>query len=599
MTSNLRVQELDFDTIKSNLKDFLRDKPEFTDYDFEGSGINALINLLAYNTHYTAVLANMQMGEMFLDTATKRTTTALHASRLGYIPGSVKSPVAIVNLEIFPEDAPDTITIGKGAIFNSSVLGNNFQFVTTESRTVARSSLGRYLFDNLEIREGTYKQFRYLYSDVSDRFQIPTKSVDINTITVKVQISESNTSTDTYQHSKSIIDLTKNSQAYFIRLNSNGYYEVYFGDGILSKALTVGNIIHIEYIESNGDLANGAQLFTFNDSVQGYTSNLLTVVAPATGGALEETADQIRVNAQASVSTQNRAVTLSDYKTVIKEIYPVDSVTVWGGEQNNPPVYGKVFISLKPTGSTEFINTATKEYIKSEIIKKKNVITISPEIVDPDYVYISVKSTVYFDDTISNYSASTIETFVKESVSSYAAANLGKFENILRYSRLCKDIDSADQSILSNITKITMRKEFPFSYINSGGYLVDFGNPIIPSTSIQQNIFSTAFYVDSNTNPVYIDDLNGILRLYYYDGAVKKIYNSNIGSIDYATGRMGFSNVATNASADGLIKISATPQSNDIFSMRENIIVLYPNDISVDAIVEQKDVTRHIFTASR
>lgn len=599
MSSNLRVQELDFDTIKQNLKDFLRGKPEFSDYDFEGSGINALLNVLAYNDHYLAVLANLQMQELFLDTASKRTTAALHASRLGYIPGSKKSPIAKVTLEIFPNDTPSTLTIGRGATFETTIFGVTYQFVTTEAKTVPRNG-GRYVFDNLEIREGSYKTYRYLTVEgTENKFMIPSKNIDISTLIVKVQVSASNSNFTRYQLNTSIADLDATSPAYFLRLNSDGFYEVYFGDGIISKTWTPGNVIVLEYIETNGSATNGAAVFSFTDSVQGYSSNLVTVTQAASGGSEEETVEEIKVNAQAAVGTQNRAVTTNDFYSAIKDIYPVESLAVWGGEQNIPKIYGKVFIAIKPKGNAEILTQNTKQYIVSELIKRKNIVTVTPVIVDPDYVYVGINSTVYYLDTTTEYSASTVETLVKETIMNYADTNLGKFNSALRHSKLSSLIDDTDNSIVSNITKITLRKSIPVQYLSTSSYTIDFGNPFLASNSENINLTSTGFYVLGNENLMRFDDNNGILRIYYMDGTVKKVYSQNAGTVDYDTGRITFTNLNITSAESSAVEITVIPSSCDVLAIRENILVLESDDVLVTPIIEQIDLTKHVFTPSR
>ena len=594
MATDLRVQELDFDLIKSNIKDFMRSRPEFTDYDFEGSGLSQLLNVLAYSTHYLAVMANMNMGELFLDTATKRVTAGLHAARLGYIPGSKRSATAIVNLEIFPTDSPTTLTIGKGAAFSTQVGGETFSFVTTDAKTIARSSTGRYVFENLSIREGTLKTFRYLNSESKpQKFMIPSDFVDISTLKVNIQISESNTSTATWQLNQSIADINSSSQVYYLRLDSSGWYEVYFGDGVLSKQLSEGNLVVLEYVETNGSGTNGANVFTFDDIIQGYSSNLVTTVQGSFGGKAEETADEIRRNAQQATGAQNRAVTADDYYSAVRKVYPYSSMTVWGGEQNDPPVYGKVFIAIQPT-ETDYLSSSIKEYIKSSLVKQLNVVTVSPVIVDPSYVYIQLSSVVYYNDNVTSLSSSSLETVIKSAIVQYSSDSLGKFGGTFRFTKVGTTIDASDSSIESNITKVKLRKEIIPDWIQVSGYVVDFGNPFEPNT-----LSTTPFYMDDIQSPMYMEDNNGTVQIFYYDGSVKKIHKSNVGTFDYYKGKISLTAINVVAYGISTVNFVVTPKSNDIFSMRGNILKLNSDDVSVSAIVEQKDPTLHIFTASR
>lgn len=596
MTSNLRVQELDFDAIKDNLKEFMRGRPEFTDYDFEGSGLNALLNVLAYNTHYNAVLANMQMNELFLDTATKRTTAAIHASRLGYIPKSMRSPTAIVDLEIFPEDNPPNLTIGKGAAFSASIAGATYQFVTTEARTIPRSTSGRYVFTNLELKEGSYRVFRYKNTAMSlNRFVIPSRNVDIRTLSVKVQVSESNTRTNIYSLNTSIVDNNKDALIYYLKLNQAGYYEVSFGDDVISNAIDDGNIVILDYLETNGPDSNGAANFTFVDAINGYTSNYVTTVTAAFGGDIEETADQIKTSAQNAIGAQNRAVTASDYIHAIKEIYPAESIAVWGGENHEPPTYGKVFIALKPTGGGT-TTAATKEYIGREIVRKKNVVTVTPVFIDPIYTYVEVNTVVYYDDKLTYHTDGSIQALVAATISQFSDDNLGRFNNTLRYSKLCNAIDNTEPAIFSNITKITLRKEVNANIITESGVTISYGNPIVAGSVLSAGF--TTQLVDSPT--FYEDDGNGTIRLFYFDGVTKKILKDNAGFVDYQKGSVTLNkiNIIGVTNAD-LLAVRAVPASNDVFSARENIIMLNDADITVRSIVDTNNVANHIFTASR
>jgi hypothetical protein len=532
------------------------------------------------------------MNELFLDTASKRTTAALHASRLGYIPGSVKSPVATVNLEIFPNDTPEILTIGNGAIFTSSLNGTSFQFITTSAKTIARSNSGRYLFNDLEIREGTLRTFRYPVSNSNPvKYVIQAKNVDISTLKVKVQTSGSNTATTTFSLNKSIADIQRDSQVYYLRLNQAGLYEVFFGDSVISKAVVDGNIVILEYVETNGALANGASQFTFADTVQGYGSNLVTTVMPAFGGDDAQTADEIKISAQSALSTQNRAVTESDYKVAIQEIFPAESIAVWGGEKSDPPIYGRVFISIKPTGGGT-LTESTKQYIEKELIRKKNVLTVTPIFTDPQYTYISVDSTVYYNNETSEYTGSTLSTLVTGAIKLYAEKNLGKFDNNLRFTKLCNDIDSVSPAIYSNITNLYLSKYIVTEFLRDQPQALNFGNPIVSGS-----LTSNSFNITNTTFPVRFDDVNGVIRVYYIDQTAKKVVVENAGTIDYRTGKILVDKLFVTSNPD--IRVFVTPQSNDIFSLRENILMIEDSDITVKAIQDTNDSTQHIFTASR
>lgn len=600
-SQNLKVAELDFDTIKENIKEYLRSKPEFTDYNFEGSGLSILMDVLAYNTHYNAIIANMQTKEHFLDTATKRSTVALHAKRLGYIPQSAVAPSAIINLEVFPTGAPGTLTLAKGSSFNGRGGNQVFTFVNNETRTIQRSPAGRYIFDNLRIYEGSLQLFRYVYSEASfsKKFQIPTQNVDVSLLTVKVQKSVNNTQVDTYSFANDIALVKADSKVYFLQVNENGFYEVYFGDNVIGQSPEDGNVIILEYIVTNKTLANEISNFSFSGAVEGNTNNLVTTVQKAVGGAEPETIESIRNNAQKQTLTQNRAVTADDYKALIPQIYPVDSVNVWGGESNDPPVYGKVFIAIKPRLNAEVLTQTTKQFIKDKLIKEKNVLTIIPEIVDTDFIDIIVNSSVYYDDTIGTNPAETIKFFVFTAVRDFSFDTLNQFERDFRYSDLVTAIDNADPAILSNITKIKMRKGFIPSLLETEKYTISFNNPILESSNKVQSITSSKFRVADFDFDLFFEDLNGIIRLVYRDNNnVKMVFNSNAGKVDYTSGKIEFSAINIESSEKEKIEVTCIPMSNDLFSIRDKILRIKTEDINVSVIAEDKDKTQRIFTSS-
>lgn len=601
--TQLRTTELDFDTIKENLKAFLASKPEFTDYDFEGSGLSVIMNLLAYNTHYAAMLANLQTADLFLDTATKLSTVALSAKRLGYTPKSKRSAFATIDLEIFTgNNTPASLTIGRGAEFTASYAGDTFTFLTQDAMTVNRSASGRYVFSDLVIREGAINQFRYQYSAANPtKFVIPTKDVDIDTLSVKVQVSGSNSTTTVWYKNVSIADNTKTSKAFYVKMNRDGLYEVEFGDGIISSGLVDGNIVILEYFISSGAAANGIAYFNFVDTVEGYASNLITVKNASSGGNAIETIESIKKNAQQSVMAQNRAVNESDFNSAIRDIYPYDDISVWGGEKNVPPEFGRVFIAIKPANGIEFISDRTKEEISDALAKRKSIVTSKIKFVDPDYVRMIVSSTVYFSDTETAYSGNSIEVLVKEKIRAYATENIGKFGSSFSMSKLSAAIDSVGPYIKSNITKIKLRKEISILSLAAIPVSISFNNPLVKSNSVESNIKSNWFKINGYTENMYIDDdSNGTLRVYYYDGAVKKILISNVGTVDYVTGEMTIKRIDIIASENGTtLDIIATPLSNDVISIRNNILALSDADISVASKINQADITKHVFTASR
>ncbi len=595
MNQKLRVAELDFDTIKQNLKDYLRTKDGFTDYDFEGSGLSILMDVLAYNTHYNAVVANMLAQEMFLDTAVKRQTVALHARRMGYLPRSVRSARAFVSIEVFPNDSPATLTLGKNAIFTSSGVAT-FSFLTDDAITISPNAQGRYIFENIPLYEGTKKTFRYLVSDTSQKFSIPDKNVDISLLKVYVKKSTTNTDITLFNYYENISEVDNESNVYYMKVNEYGQYDVYFGDGVIGKEIEVGNVIILEYVVANGEIANGAGAFRFNDAIQGYSNFTVTTLNKAFGGAQEESIPSIRDNAYKRLLSQNRAVSESDYSAMVNSILPVGDVSVWGGENNNPPVYGKVFLSIIPIDVNARFDDATKLHIVNQL-KTKMTVTVTPEIVDPDYLYVQINTTAYFDPDRTANTDEQIKTLVSSVIAGYVEQNLNAFNKTIKHSNFVSMVDQTDKSITSNITKFTLKKRFdPLLNLNTS-YTIAFNNPIKQSSDIFQSISSDAFYIGDSVSAVYLDDLNGILRLYTLVGGVKTVIK-NIGTVDYSKGILKIDPIVVTGFPSLDVFIRAVPMSNDILALNNSVLVVNNSDITVTALAEPRNKNNYIFTTS-
>lgn len=582
MSTNLRVAELDFDQIKLNLKEFLRTKPEFTDYDFEGSALSVLVDLLAYNTHYNAVIGNMMIQELYLDTAVKKQSLALISKRLGYLPQGYRAPRAIVNLEVFPSPStPSSLMLGKNARFTARLAsGDLATFVTRDAITIYPNA-GRYIFENVELYEGDNATFRYVVTDPAiQKYEIPSKLVDTNLIRVYVQESINSTNTEEWRQYKDIAGIGSDSPAYYVKLNETLKYEVYFGDGILSKNVQPGNVVVIDYVTTNGPVANGISSFVFADTVSGFSNTLTTTVSSAFGGAFPETLDQIRTNAQNAVLTQNRAVTESDYAAIISSIVPVETIAVYGGETLTPAQYGKVFISLKQTGITSPLTQLQKDAIVLEL-KKRSVMSLVHEFIDPDVVYLGVTTDVKYDPTKTTANADTMKTIIFNGIKDYATANLNKFESTFEFSNLVGYIDDIDKAIMSNDTQITMRKEVLILSGVDNQYIVDFNTEITASNSRTFNINSTPVSIDGyETIDVYLQDYDGILQFYQLVNSQRVVVSENIGSVDYLTGRMVFNaNIAS--SVLDTINITVIPNDRNLIPSRNNILTLADSDITI------------------
>lgn len=602
MTQQLRTVELDFDANKAALKAFLSTRPEFSDYNFEGSGLTVLLNILSYNTHYAAMLANLQTADLYLDTGTKLSTVALNAKRLGYLPKSKRAATAVIDLEIFPgSSGPSTLTIGRDASFTSSTNGLSFDFVTTSAKTIAKDSSGRYVFRNIEIKEGSISTFRYLFSEQTPQnYVIPSQDVDIETLTVKIQQSTTNANTDTWTKSQSIADNTSTSKVFYVKMNRSGFYEIEFGDGVLSKALEDGNIIIMEYLECSGSVANGMSYFSFTDSVEGYSANSITVISNASGGSDMERLDSIKKNAQASVTTQNRAVSEGDYESSIWNIYPYEDISVWGGEKNNPPEYGRVFVCIKPSGGVDYLSETVKNYISAALSKTQSIVTSKVKFVDPDYVNLVVECDYYFTDTETTLTESSISMLVSEKIGDYASANINRFSSTFSSSRLGSEIEKVGDYITSVIIRLKLSKNIPILNASSMKTTYELGNPVRKSNSVEWNVSSGWFTLNGSSEKMYIDDSNGILRAYYNDNGIRKTFNSDIGTINYDTGEISLKALAITGAEDGEnIRIDFVPSSNDIISYRSTITKLDTARLYVNGIVNSVDKSQHIFVTGR
>ena len=412
MASNkLEVSELDFDDIKLNLKTFLQDQSEFQDYDFEGSGFAILLDLLAYNTHYLGFNANMLANEMYLDSADVRKNIVSLAKMLGYTPTSAKSPLANVDITI-NNGSGATVTMAKGTVFTTTVDGTSYQFVTNAETTISPLE-GVYKFSSVPIYEGTLVTFKYTVdsSDTDQKFLIPSVNADTSTLKVSVQNSSSDTTTNTYSKATSFTSLNDESKVYFLQESDDGKFEVYFGDGIVGNALSDGNIIILEYIVTNKTEANGASAFTLSGTIGGFSDVSVSTVSNAQGGSEPQTKESIRFNAPLQYSAQDRAVTTSDYETKVLELYPnAQAVSAWGGEDEETPVYGTVKISIKAASGSTLTN-ATKLDLVTQL-KKFNVASVTPEIVDPETTSVLLTSQVKFDSKATTKTSDTIKSNV-------------------------------------------------------------------------------------------------------------------------------------------------------------------------------------------
>ena len=589
----LDVTELDFDGIKNNLKIFMKSQSEFTDYDFEGSGINALLDVLAYNTHYLAFNANMEINEAFLDSASQRSSVVSHAKTLGYEPHSVSSSVAVINV-ILDNVPGDAITMPANTKFNTTLDEESYTFVTTDSFTVSKDGT-RVTFNNIPIYEGTYVTTRYVVdsTDVEQRFLINDAMADTRTLKVTVQNSASDGTQAVYTKATDISQLTGVSKVYYLQEVEDGNFEVFFGDGVVSQKVNDGNIIFLDFVVSNKDLANGASVFTNAAVIGGIQDVTVTTVSAAGGGGERETISSIKLLAPLDYAAQGRCVTPSDYKTYTKKFFPqTQAVQVFGGEDGswNPstgvsstPEYGRVFISIK-SKSGNLLTSAQKAQLVKDL-KQYNVASITPVIVDPDTTNLILQIVFKFDSTITAKGKSTIVSLVNNDVKTWNTTNLLDFNKPFRHSDLLKTISNADDSILSCSCNVSLAKYITPTLATARAYTVSFNNALYyPHSGHNAGgggvVASTGFYIMGDTTNKFFwdDDGKGNLRRYYLVGSTRTYVDANAGTVDYANGIITTKSISISTidNVDEIpstkIRITVVPNSKDIIPLRNQLL---------------------------
>jgi len=508
MATNARLQitDLDFDTIKTNLKSYLQQQTEFTDYNFEGSGLSVLLDVLAYNTHYNAYYLNMVANEAFLDTALLRDSVVSHAKTLSYIPYSYTAPKAVVNITVTSLDnIPGSLTIAKGTTFSSNLIDNiSYNFVSLQDVTVTKSDT-KFYFDNFELYEGKLVNYNFNYNKNSNPksiFVLPDTNVDTNTIYVTVSDTTGNTATQVYNQVTEILNVNSTSLVYFLQESKNGNYEIYFGDGVVGAALKDGALVNVNYLVTTGTAANGVDGFVSNSTLGGYTDIAIQIVDVASGGAIRESVDSIKYSAAAQYANQNRLVTVRDYESYIKSKYPsIDSLSVWGGETEPTPVYGKVFIALKPK-TNYYISELEKTRIISEIINPKSIVSVQAEIRDPEYLYLLIESSVQYDPRKTVATEDAIKTSIRNAIISYQNANLNKFGASFVLSKLQDSIDQTDlNSVIGSETTVRVQRRFVPQLNKSASYTIKF-NVQLHRGTITNKLTSSQFTVYDSTGTI-------------------------------------------------------------------------------------------------
>ena len=578
-TNRLEIAELDFDSIKQNLKSFLKQQSQFSDYDFEGSGFSVLLDILAYNTHYNAYYLNMVANESFLDSAILRDSVVSHAKTLGYTPYSVTSPRITCNVVVNSgSTVSDSITMPRGFSFSSNQIDNsNYNFVLLDDVTVTKSG-SNYFFEDINFYEGQLVTYQYTQDNSSNpkqTFVIPDANVDTNTIKISVKPSSSNTQTVVYNKVTDILDVTAESQVYFLQEHRSGKFQIYFGDNTIGQKIDDGSIVTMTYLVTNGSLANGVDVIIPTSTLNGLSNFTINVVDPAAGGSDREGVDEIKQSSVAQFATQNRLVTFKDYETYIQKNYPaLDSISVWGGEDQVPPVYGKVFVSIKPK-SGFFISETEKKRIIDDIVKPKSIVAVQTQLVDPNFLYLLVNSYVKYDPRKTPLSLDAIKVNIRNSVATYRDVNLNKFSARFILSKLQDSIDGSNlNAILGSETTVRLQKRFLPLINENKNYNIEFNAPLRRGT-ITNKLSSTSF-------TVY--DVDGIVRTVVLD--------------EIPQSSSGISSIEVNDAGSGYVTAPTITISGDGSGAEAEAVILNGRIQSINITKRGSDYTRAIVTIS-
>ncbi len=591
-SSLINTTDLDFNDIAENLKTYLKGQTIFKDYDFEGSNINVLVDMMAYASHIGALNTNIAASEMFLDSAQIRKNVVSRAKDLGFTPASEKASSAIIDIKASNIRNADQTTptendmiLPRGHNFTTVYDGISYNFVCSDSVTPTRDNLD-FTYTDVNILQGQYITDQYIFDNQikNSKFVLSNARVDKSSLEVSV---DSNGSISKFTLSTDVSTITSSSKVFYTQENEEGFIEIYFGDGVLGQGLLDGDQISVTYIVVDDIHADGAKSFTMAEAINGFTNVLITTSSPATGGAEKESIDSIKFKATKFYTSQNRLVTLNDYKAKVSEYYPnADAVAVWGGEDNDPPEYGKVFISLKPQNS-DYLSEIEKSSVQTKL-NQLNMLTVRPVIVDAEIVKILITTTFKYNENETTLSKGELEALVKNAIINFDNTNLNNFDSIFRHSNLVKSIDDADTSIISNITNIRLRKKKTIELAKSEGLVINFGNGFFhPHDGHNKDsggiLSTTGFKVDGDTVNTYFfdDDGSGNVRRYSLSGTTRVIADQSAGTIDYTSGKVSINAIkfTSTVNSDTSIDYTVIPSSDDVIAIRGSLI-----DISIDDI---------------
>ena len=598
-SSQITATDLDFDKISDNIKTYLKGQERFKDYDFEGSNLNVIIDMLAYAGHISGVNTNIAASEMFLDSAQIRKNVVSRAKDLGFVPASEQASSAQLNMKLSNvRNANGTIptendmTLPRGHNFSTVYDGVTYNFVNTTSVVPTRDNVS-FSYPTVDIVQGQYITDSFVFdSQIKNaKFVLANSRVDRSRLEVSVN---SNGIVSKYTLSTEVSTITSSSRVFYAQENEEGFIEIYFGDDVLGQGLVDGDLISATYITVDDIHADGAKLFTMSDAINGFSNAEITTLSNASGGAEKEDIESIKFKATKFYTSQNRLVTLNDYKAKVSEYYPnADAVAVWGGEDNDPPEYGKVFISLKPQNS-DYLSEVEKAEVTTKL-NQLNMLTVRPVIKDAEIVKILLTTVFKYNANDTTLSKGEIETIVRNAIVNFDNTNLNNFDSIFRHSNLVKDIDAANTAILSNITNVRLRKRKQVNLSKSEGFIIEFGNGFLHPHDGHNKasggiLTTTGFKVDGDSVNTYFfdDDGSGIVRRYSIQGGVRVFADLAAGTIDYTNGKISVNaiNFTSTVNSDTSIDFTVLPSSDDVVAIRGSLIDISVDDIKVTGEVD-------------
>lgn len=590
------VANTNFADIKENIKTYLKDQDILADYNFEGSNMSVLLDVLAYNTFMNNFYLNQVASESFLDSAQLRDSIVSHAKALNYTPRSETSAKAQVNVEIFPANTPASIIMPKYTTFTTSVEQNTYSFTTNEGLTIVADNKGRYLANNVDIFEGEIVKevFQVSTANTDQRFVLSNEEIDTDSLAVKIATSSTDTSNSEWSSSLSSIGLSGTSNVYFVVPAEGNKYELQFGDGVIGRKLNNGNIVEVAYRKCNANAANEASIFSISD-VSGFSNVVVSTVSNATGGGPRETEKSIKFSAPKALTIQDRTVTVSDYKTILQQQFnDIEAINVFGGEESDPPEFGKVIISIDLKNATGIPNSKKKEI--EDYVKVRAPLGIAPKVIDPTFLFVDVTSKVRYNPNLTTKSDSEISTLVSTAINDFAAANINDFNSKLRVSKLVTSIDAADTSILNNETTVLLQKKFTPSLNTKESFTLQFNNEVyreIPESSSSlfvdgtSPLSSTTFTFGELTGCTLRDNGSGSIEIVQLDASQVTIVKSKVGTIDYDTGKVSLPDFEVSAFTGDSITVSVNPVAKTLSSSK-NIILSYNETPSIS--IEQERI---------